>query len=694
MDATPVLTADTYAWALRTICRLHHVPYATQLALQQVAPPYGLPAVVQAAAALGFKSEERVVAAGQLAAQSLPCLALLSPAEAAAAHELAVVLRCAGDQLQLIESHSNAPLTISLAEFARRYAGTVVLLAPDTQARDATIEAAPAAGSFGFRWFIPELLKHKTIWRDVLYASLVIQLLALAAPVFTQIIIDKVIVHRSVNTLLVIGIALFAIMAFSAALGWVRQYLILHTGNRIDAALGSRVFEHLFQLPPRYFEQRPTGTVIARVQGVDTIREFLSGAAVTLILDVPFLLIFLAIMFYYSWVLSLLAVAIIGSIAFLSFAITPLLRERLNRQFLLGARNQAFLTEYVAGMDTVKSLQLEPQLQARYGDYLSAYLQAAFATRQLSNTYNVAAHALEQLLTLTILCVGAWLVMTTGSLTVGMLVAFQMFAARLAQPVLRMVGLWQEFQQANIAVRRLGDLMNATPEPRTLVPAREAAGRGHIQINNLSFRYADNLPYLYRGFNLEVAAGQCVAIMGPSGSGKSTLARLLQAFCQPTDGAILLDGHDIRHLAANELRQYFGVVPQDTVLFSGTIYDNLALANPHAAFEDIVQACKLAEIHAVIEQLPQGYQTPIGEHGSGLSGGQKQRIAIARALLKKPRVLIFDEATSSLDPPTAAAFAATINRYKGRVTLLFIAHQLPPNLQVDVTVQIGPAAGR
>lgn len=694
MDATPVLTADSYAWALRTICRLHHVPYATQLALQQVAPPYGLPAVVQAAAALGFKSEVRVVAAGQLAAQPLPCLALLSPTAPASAHELAVVLRSAGDQLQLIEPHGNTPLTISLADFTRRYADTVILLVPDTQARDATIEAEPAVGSFGFRWFIPELLKHKTIWRDVLYASLVIQLLALATPVFTQIIIDKVIVHRSVNTLLVIGIALLVVMAFNAALSWVRQYLILHTGNRIDAALGSRVFEHLFQLPPRYFEQRPTGTVIARVQGVDTIREFLSGAAVTLILDVPFLLIFLAIMFYYSWVLSLLAVAIIGSIAVLSFAITPLLRERLNRQFLLGARNQAFLTEYVAGMDTVKSLQLEPQLQARYGDYLSAYLQATFATRQLSNTYNVAAHALEQLLTLSILCVGAWLVMTTGSLTVGMLVAFQMFAARLAQPVLRMVGLWQEFQQANIAVRRLGDLMNATPEPRTLVPAREAAGRGHIQINNLSFRYADNLPYLFRGFNLEVAAGQCVAIMGPSGSGKSTLARLLQAFCQPTDGAILLDGHDIRHLAANELRQYFGVVPQDTVLFSGTIYDNLALANTHAAFEDIVQACKLAEIHAVIEQLPQGYQSPIGEHGSGLSGGQKQRIAIARALLKKPRVLIFDEATSSLDAPTAAAFAATINRYKGRVTLLFIAHQLPPNLQVDVTVQIGPEAGR
>jgi ATP-binding cassette, subfamily B, bacterial HlyB/CyaB len=517
-------------------------------------------------------------------------------------------------------------------------------------------------------------------------------LMALTTPVFTQIIIDKVIVHRSLNTLAVIGIALFVFMAFTAVLSGVRQYLILHTGNRIDAALGGRVFEHLFRLPLRYFDQRPTGTVVARVQGVETVREFLSGAAVTLILDVPFLLIFLAMMFYYSWVLSLLTVAIIAAIAGLSFAITPLLRERLNRQFLLGARNQAFLTEYVAGMDTVKSLQMEPQLNARYGDYLASYLQASFATRQLSNTYNVAAHALEQLLMLAILCVGAWLVMSSGTLTIGMLVAFQMFAARLAQPVLRMVGLWQEFQQASIAVRRLGDLMNAAPEPYALVPARADTGFGRIEINDLSFRYADNLPYLYRRFNLAIAPGQCVAIMGPSGSGKSTLAKLLLAFCQPTEGAILLDGHDIRHLAANELRQHFGVVPQDTVLFSGTIYDNLVLANPHASFDDVVQACRLAEIHAAIEQLPQGYQTPIGEHGTGLSGGQKQRIAIARALLKRPRVLIFDEATSSLDPQTAAAFAATINRYKGRVTLLFIAHHLPPNLQVDVTVQIGQGA--
>jgi subfamily B ATP-binding cassette protein HlyB/CyaB len=473
-------------------------------------------------------------------------------------------------------------------------------------------------------------------------------------------------------------------------MSWVRQYFVLHTGNRIDAVLGSQVFEHLFRLPPRYFEHRPTGVLVARVHGVETIREFLASAAVTLVLDVPFLLIFLAIMFYYSATLTLITVAVLLMIVLMSFAVAPLLRLRLNRQFLLGARNQAFLTEYVSGMETVKSLQLEPQLQRRFGDYLATYLQAGFSTRQLSNTYNVAAHALEQLLTLAILCVGAWMVMTSQEFTIGMLVAFQMFAGRLSQPMLHLVGLWQQFQQADIAVKRLGDVMNAPPEPYSLVPAHEArTGEGRVAIRGLSFRYADNLPYLFRSFSLSIDPGQCVAIMGPSGCGKSTLAKLLQGFYQPGDGSIVIDGRDARHMAANELRQHFGVVPQETVLFSGTIYDNLTLANPLAPFEQIVQACKLAEIHDAIEALPNGYQTGIGEHGSGLSGGQKQRIAIARALLKRPRVLIFDEATSSLDDATAEQFARTINQFRSRVTMLFIAHQLPRGLQVDAAITLG-----
>ncbi|MBI4194969.1 MAG: peptidase domain-containing ABC transporter, partial [Betaproteobacteria bacterium] len=699
-----LFSSASYAWGLEGICQLHRIPFAPNVILQQIPPPYSLISFQQAADAIGLKSAVRQVPIAELSGLPLPCLAVLvpmPPAEARAgdaasdagdqdnrthSYRLAIVLRCDGQNALYIAEGEQRPLTASIADFARDYAGIVLLFAREADSAPVDETGRPAVARFGFRWFIPELLKHRNIWRDVLLASLAIQVMALATPIFTQVIIDKVIVHHTTNTLIVIAVALFMFMAFTAGMSWVRQYLVLHTGNRIDAVLGTQVFEHLFKLPLRYFEHRPTGTLVARVQGVETIRAFLSGAAVTLILDVPFLLIFLAVMFYYSLILTVITLGVLVLIAALSLAITPLLRERINQQFLLGARNQAFLTEYVAGMETVKSLQMEPRLNARFGDYLAAYLEAGFRTRQLANSYNVAANTLEQFLTLAILCIGAWLVMTTQSMTIGMLVAFQMFATRLSGPMLRMVGLWQEFQQASIAVHRLGDVMNAPVEPYSVNPARAGEARGRIELQDLSFRYAGNLPSLFRGLSLAVDPGQCVAIMGPSGSGKSTLSKLLQGFYFASDGAILLDGLDVRHFSANELRQHFGVVPQETTLFSGTIFDNLALANPHATFEQVVQACKYAEIHQTIEALPKGYQTKIGEHGAGLSGGQKQRIAIARALLKRPRILIFDEATSSLDEPTAEQFVKTVNRLKGRVTMIFIAHQLPTGLNVDSVV--------
>jgi subfamily B ATP-binding cassette protein HlyB/CyaB len=371
-----------------------------------------------------------------------------------------------------------------------------------------------------------------------------------------------------------------------------------------------------------------------------------------------------------------------------SVAVTPVLREKLNKQFLLGARNQAFVTEYVSGVETVKSLQFEPLLERRYGDYLSAYLAASFGTRNLANSYNVVASALEQLMTLAILVAGALLVMRSDGFTIGMLVAFQMFAARMAQPMLRIAGLWQEFQQANIAVRRLGDIMNAPGEPYSLVPARTQSGAGAIELQGLAFRYSERHPYLFRNVTFAVKPGELVLVSGASGSGKSTLAKLLLGFYPPSDGRIVVDSIQLNHLSANELRMTYGVVPQETRLFSGTVYDNLVMANPHAAFEDIVIACRAAEIHATIERLPQGYQTLLGEHGVGLSGGQKQRLAIARALLKRPKVLIFDEATSNLDAATAESLALTINQLKGAATILFIAHQVPPSLQIDRALQL------
>ncbi|EJN03767.1 peptidase domain-containing ABC transporter [Herbaspirillum sp. YR522] len=614
-------------------------------------------------------------AAGDNAAQGHPCLLL-------ARNEATALIALPGQ---------GAPHEVGIEQLAQRHTGDMLLVLPRvSEPTDGDSGARALRRPFGFAWFGPELLKYRRLWQEVLLASLAIQLMALGMPLLTQTIIDKVIVHHTRSTLVVLVIGMGCFALFSALLSWLRQYLILHTGNRIDASLGAAVFEHLLRLPPLYFQHRPTGVVTARLQGVETIREFLAGAAITLILDLPFLLIFVGIMFYYSTPLALMVLVVLAMVMALSLAVAPLFQARLQRQFMMGARNQAFVTEYVAAIETVKSLQLEPQLRSRYRSFLAAYLQAGFSTRQLGNSYDTVAGLLEQAMSLLILGIGAYTVMESPEFTTGMLIAFQMFAARLSQPMMRLVGLWQQFQQARLAVARLGDLMDAPPEPYVLQATRQAQRRGQVSIVGLGFRYDDQQPWLYQNLSLEIRSGETVAVMGASGCGKSTLAKLLQGFYVPQQGRILINDIDIRHLGANELRRHFGVVPQETTLFAGTILDNLLLANPAAGFEQVCQAARMAEIHADIEALPQGYQSEIGERGAGLSGGQRQRIAIARALLKRPEILIFDEATSALDGVTATAFAQTVNHLRGKVTMLFITHGLPPGLQVDALYRITP----
>ena len=670
------LSRTDFIWLIGSLSQVNRLPFDAAMLLQRFPGPHSSRQLIEALQSYGFRTGE-----AKLAAASLPCIAFfkgdtLRPA---------LVVKAGGAALVYFEAGNPAPQSCPLADLERFEPG--VLLVRHEPAQEPAGDGAASAG-FGFRWFWSELLRHKRIWRDVLLASLFIQLVALTTPLFTQVIIDKVVVHQTSSTLIAIAVGLAMFMLFTAAMSWLRQYLVLHTGNRVDAVLGSQVFRHLLRLPLPYFERRPTGTLIARVHAVETIREFMCGAGLSLILDFPFLLIFLAVMFAYSWQLTLIALGMLALLAGLSIAVVPLLRTRINRQFLLGARNQAFLTEYVAGMETVKSLQMEPRLEGRYDELLATYLSAGFATRQLSNSYNVVANALEQVMTLAILCAGALLVMRNDGFTIGMLVAFQMFASRMAQPMLRLAGLWQEFQQASIAVRRLGDIMDAPAEPYALTPSRSAEGKGRVEIAGLAFRYSPEHPFLYRNLNLALQPGKLTVLTGPSGCGKSTLAKLLLGFYQPSDGAITIDGRDLRHLAANELRQYFGVVPQETWLFSGSIYENLLAANPNASFDHVVQACRLAEIHDFIERLPKGYHSELGEHGVGLSGGQKQRVAIARAVLKRPRVLIFDEAAANLDAPTAERFAQTVNQLKGKVTILFIAHQLPRGLAVDEVLSL------
>jgi subfamily B ATP-binding cassette protein HlyB/CyaB len=696
-------------WTLGSVSGLYNRAFDAELLLRQLpTPPLTTDSLIAAARASGFRVKQHTSSLRELSSLTMPCIAFLREVPTvpnATTDEEdggpddstrdtketrpALVVKFNESHVMLFRAGTGQGLTLNIEDFKAEFTGLVFQFAPLTASLKDPDGARPLQQAFGFRWFIPELLKHRRVWRDVLIASLFIQLLALGTPVFTQVIIDKVVVHRTQSTLAVIAIGMIIFAIFSALLSWVRQYLVLHTGNRVDAVLGSAVFEHLLKLPPRYFETRPTGVITARLRGVENIREFIASAAVTLVLDLPFLFIFIAIMFVYNVPLTVMALGIISVIVLLSLLVAPIFRTRLNEQFLLGARNQAFTTEYIAGLETVKSLQMEPQVKARYDEYLADYLRSGFSVRQIANTYNVVANALEQTLSLLILIVGAMYVMNGTTFTIGMLVAFQMFASRVSQPMMRLVGLWQQFQQASLSVARLGDIMNAPAEPYSLVPGRTREGRGRIEIVGLSFRYADNLPLLLKRLDLVIEPGRVVAFMGPSGCGKSTLAKLLQGLYRPSEGRIKLDGNDIANLAANEIRINFGVVPQETILFSGTVYENLISAHPHATFDQVIKACQVAEIHDVIEQLPKGYQSEIGERGVGLSGGQKQRLAIARALIKQPKVLIFDEATSSLDVATAEHFCATINQLKGKVTMLFITHALPKNLQVDEIVQIG-----
>jgi len=687
------ISRSYFLWVLGSICRIHSKPFDPKQLIGQFPPPYQISDLMQAAELLGFQIQAIPAHVPESQNGDQPFL-VFKPTECVESQsvssnwEPAIVANQSDREITLFPAGTDKPQTIDIEAYQQNYLPWSLLFVSKVASRIHD-EVDQHSQKFGFKWFVPELLKHKRIWRDVIIASLAIQVMGLATPLFTQVIIDKVIVHHSMNTLYVVCFALFMFMTFSALMTWIRQYLVLHTGNRVDAVLGANVFSHLFALPMRYFEHRATGTLVARVQGLETIREFITGASVTLLLDLPFMLIFLAVMFFYSWQLTLIVVAVVTAISLISLLVAPPLRHLLNEQFQLGARNQAFLTEYINGVETAKSLQMEPQLQKRFGDYLATYLSANFDTKKLSNTYNVSANTLEQFQVLAILGVGAWMVMQSDGFTVGMLVAFQMFAQRFSQPVLRLVGLWLEFQQANIAVKRLGDIMDVPTEPYSLVPSRDSKGEGKVDIQNLGFKYAENRQNLYQDLNLTLEPGKLVAVMGASGTGKSTLAKLLQGFYQPTEGRILIDGRDVRHLSANELRQYFGVVPQETTLYSGTIYDNLLAANPQARFEQMIQACKMAEIHEAIESMPEGYQTELGENGAGLSGGQKQRIAIARALLKRPKILIFDEATSNLDKATEKNMIYTINQLKGKVAMLYITHHLNKALKIDALVKLG-----
>ena len=525
---------------------------------------------------------------------------------------------------------------------------------------------------------------------EVLLASFFIQIFALLTPLFFQVVIDKVLVHRGLSTLEVLAVGLGLLSLFDVILGGVRTYLFAHTTNRIDVELGARLFRHLFALPLSYFQTRRVGDTVARVRELETIRQFLTSSALTLVLDLCFASIFLAVLFCYSTSLSWVVVGALPFYVVLSITVTPGFRSRIVEKFKRGADSQAFLVEAVAGAETVKSMALEPVLQRRWEEQLAGYVSAAFRVVGIGAFASQFATLINKVVTVLILFLGARLVIG-NQLTVGELVAFNMLSSQVAAPVLRLAQLWQDFQQVRQSVDRLGDILNTTPEPGQRGQTSLPPIRGDIRIDHVSFRYRIDAQPVLSDVSLDIAAGQVIGIVGSSGSGKSTLAKLIQRLYVPEKGNVTVDGIDLGLADPSWLRRQIGVVLQENLLFNRTVRENIALGDPGMPVERVIQAAQLAGAHEFILGLPEAYDTVIGERGATLSGGQRQRIAIARALVLNPRILIFDEATSALDYESEAAIQANMRRICEGRTVIIIAHRLSTLRIADriVTIEQG-----
>lgn len=563
-----------------------------------------------------------------------------------------------------------SPRTISLDELQEMWAGELIALTRRQNLSESLQQ------QFGVSWFIPSLVKYRKLFTEVLIVSFFLQMFALVTPLFFQVVMDKVLVHRGFTTLDVLAVGFLIVVVFEAILGGVRNYVFSHTTNRVDVELGARLYNHLLALPLSYFESRQVGQNVARVRELDTIRNFITGTALTLVIDLLFVFVFLALMWYYSSTLTWVVLATIPAYVLLSIFITPILRRRLDEKFKHGAANTAFLTESITGISTVKTMSVEPQMQRKLEDHLSSYVHASFRSQNLNNIANQVAGLVNKLMTLGIIWIGAHLVID-GNITVGQLVAFNMLAGRVSSPILKLVQLWQDFQQAGISLKRLGDILNSPREPgfnpnRSRLPSLQ----GKVSFDHVRFRYRAESPVILNDVSLSVNAGEVIGLVGRSGSGKSTITKLIQRLYVPESGKVMIDGVDLSMIDTAWLRRQIGVVQQENFLFNRTIRENIALVDPSIEMDRIVAVAKMAGAHEFIVELPEGYDTLVGEQGSNLSGGQRQRLAIARALLTNPRILIFDEATSALDYESERLIQDNMTKIcKGR-TVFIIAHRL------------------
>jgi ATP-binding cassette, subfamily B, bacterial HlyB/CyaB len=670
---------DQGLFALAMLLRLHGVVAdQSQLRHRLGSAAVGITEMLRCAKQLGLKAQAVRTTWARLVQTPLPAIAVLRDGGF-------LLLGYAGKDRVLVQRASTPrPEALSRAEFETLWNGRLVLMTRRASLSD-------LARHFDITWFLGAIAKYRHLLGEVLAASFFLQIFALVTPLFFQVVIDKVLVHRGLSTLEVLTIGLAAIAVFEAILGALRTYLFAHTTNRIDVELGARLFRHLMSLPLAYFQTRRAGDSIARVRELENIRNFLTSSALTLVIDLVFTVVFLAVMLIYSPWLTLIVLGAFPFYVGISAGATPFFRRRLDEKFERGAENQAFLVESITGVETLKAMAVEPQMQRRWDEQLAAYVAASFRVLSLGNVASQAIQLVSKLVTVAILFFGAKLVIE-GNLTVGELVAFNMLASRVSIPVLRLAQIWQDFHQARLSVQRLGDILNTRPEP-TIGSGRAALPpiRGEVTFEHVDFRYRIDGPEIMHDVSFHVPPGQIVGIVGPSGSGKSTLAKLIQRLYVPEAGRVLVDGVDLALVDPAWLRRQLGVVLQEDMLFNRSVRDNIALADPAIPMEQIIAAASLAGAHEFILQLPEAYDTLVGERGSSLSGGQRQRIAIARALVTDPRILIFDEATSALDYESERIIQDNMQRICERRTVFVIAHRLSTVRRADriITVERG-----
>lgn len=564
-------------------------------------------------------------------------------------------------------SGEDTPRLMGLESLAPVWLSEVILLA---EMRDISKQAR-----FGLGWFFPTLRKHAAQFRHVVWVSLLLQMIALVTPMLFENITDRVLVSRSLSSLDVLGLAMLALACFEPLWEFIRSWLFSCLAGKVNAELSARLFEHLLALPVNYFQRRQTGEIIARVREMHHIRQFLTGSALTLILDMAFVGVFIAVMFAYS---TILTITVLGSLViyFLFWLMAgPIFRRRVTRQYELAADNTAFLAESVTGIETIKTTATETHFSRSWERQLAEYVRAAFRSKVTGLWAGQGIGLIQKLTSALLLWWGVTLVMR-GELSPGQLIAFNMFAGHVTQPILRLAQIWQDFQHTLISLRRVGDILDEQGESGQGGLASMPQSEGCVCFQDVSFRYSDDTPEVLRNLTVDIRAGEFIGITGPSGSGKSTLTRLLQRFYNPQHGKVIVDGMDLAIADPVSLRRNMSVVLQDSLLFSGSIADNIRQCRPQALETEVIRVATLAGAHEFIVTLPDGYETEVGEKGGRLSGGQRQRVALARALMTNPRILILDEATSALDYESEAEVMGNLPEIcKGR-TVISIAHRL------------------